>query len=74
MILFRPNTSFFSIFFKNLKIKIYKGIILQVVLYDCEAWSLTLREKRRNKITRRIFGSKKGANAEWRRLQNEDIV
>ena len=38
---------------KNLKIKIYKTIILPVVLYGCEAWSLTLREKCRvfeNKI------------------------
>jgi hypothetical protein len=30
---------------KNLKIKIYKTIILPVVLYGCEAWSLTLREE-----------------------------
>ena len=29
---------------KNLKIKIYKTIILPVVLYGCETWSLTLRE------------------------------
>ena len=46
---------------KNLKIKIYKTIILPVVLYGCEAWSLTLREERRlevfeNRILRRIFG------------------
>ena len=34
---------------KNLKIKIYKTIILSVVLYDCEAWSLTLREEHRLK-------------------------
>ena len=30
---------------KNLKIKIYKTIILPVVLYGCETWSLTLREE-----------------------------
>ena len=45
----------------NLKIKIYKTIILPVVLYGCEAWSLTLREERRltvfeNRILNRIFG------------------
>ena len=49
----------------NLKIEIYKTIILPVVLYGCEAWPSTLREERRlrafeNKILRRIFGSGKG--------------
>ena len=46
---------------KNFKIKIYKTIILPVVLYGCETWSLTLREECRlrifeNRILRRIFG------------------
>ena len=46
----------------NLKIKIYGTIILSVVLYGCETWSLTLREERRlrvfaNRVLRRIFGS-----------------
>ena len=52
---------------KNLKIKIYKTIILSVVLYGCEAWSLTLREERRlfeNRILRRIFGPNKDGNGE----------
>ena len=45
---------------KNLKIKIYRAIILPVVLYGCETWSLTLREKRKlrvfeNMVLRRIF-------------------
>ena len=49
------------VFSKNLKIKIYKTIILPVVLYGYGTWSLTLREERRlrlfeNKIPRRIFG------------------
>ena len=35
---------------KNLKIKTYKTIILPVVLYGCEAWSLTLREERRLRV------------------------
>ena len=35
---------------KNLKIKIYKTIILPVVLYGCETWSLTLREERKLKL------------------------
>jgi hypothetical protein len=49
---------------KNLKIKIYKSIILSVVLYGCETWSFTLREERRLKVfengmLRRVFGAKR---------------
>jgi len=59
---------------RNLKIKIYKTIILPVVLYDCETWSLTLREKCRlrvfeNRILRRIFGPKRG-NGESSTMRN----
>ena len=54
---------------KNLKIKIYKTIILPVVLYDCGTWCLTLREE----FLRRIFGTMKDANGEWRRLRNEEL-
>jgi hypothetical protein len=48
---------------KNVKIRIYKTIILTVVLYGCETWSLILREERRlrvfeNRVLRRIFGPK----------------
>ena len=43
---------FFSYAIQNLKIKIYRTIILPVVLYGCETWSLTLREERRL----RVFG------------------
>jgi hypothetical protein len=44
--------------------KIYKTIILPVVLYGCETWSLTLREEHRlkmleNRVLRRIFGPKR---------------
>ena len=58
---------------KKLKVKIYKTIILPVVLYAYEAWSLTLREERRVKILRRIFGPKRDSNGEWRRLHNEEL-
>jgi hypothetical protein len=49
---------------RNVKIKIYKTIILPVVLYGCETMSLTLREEHRlrvfeNRVLRRIFGSKR---------------
>jgi hypothetical protein len=45
---------------KNMKIIIYKTIMLPVVLYGCETWSLTLREERRarvfeNRMLRKIF-------------------
>ena len=50
-----------SLLSKNIKIKIYRNIILPVVVYGCETWSLTLREERRlrmfeNRVLRRIFG------------------
>ena len=53
-----------SLLSKNLKIKIYRTIILPVVLYGCETWSLTLREERRlrvfgNRGLRGIFGPKR---------------
>jgi len=49
---------------KTLKIKIYRTIILLVVLYGCETWSLTLTEERRlrvfeNRVLRRMFGPKR---------------
>ena len=49
---------------KNLNIKIYRTIILLVVLYACETWSLTLREERKlrvfeNMVLRRIFGPRR---------------
>ena len=58
--------------------KIYQTIILPVVLYGCEAWSLALREERRlrvfeNRNLRRIFGPKRNENGEWRRLHNEEL-
>jgi len=64
---------------KNLKIKIYRTIILLVVLYGCETWSLTLREEHRlrmieNKVLRRVFGPKRDeVTGEWRRLCNEEL-
>ena len=64
---------------KNLKIKLYRTIILPVVLYGCESWSLTLREERRlrvfeNGVLRRIFGPKRDeVTGEWRKLHNEEL-
>ena len=61
-----------SLLFKNLKIKIYRTIIMPVVLYGCETWLLTLKEERRmrvfeNRVLRRIFGPKRDKETrEWR--------
>ena len=58
------SSQFFS---KNFNIKIFKIIILIVVLFGCETWSLTLREERRlrvfeNRIPRPIFEQKRDEN------------
>ena len=68
---------FFLDLSKNLKIKIYKIIILPVVLYGCETCYLTLREERRlrvfeNRIPRRIFETKRDENGEWGRFHNKE--
>jgi len=73
------NLLSFSLLSKKLKIMIYRTIILPVVLYGCEAWSLTLREKSRmkvfeNRVWRRIFGSKRDeVIGERRKLHNEEL-
>ena len=59
---------------KNIKIKIYRNLILSVVLYGCETWSLTLREERKLTVLRRIFGPRRDeVTKEWRRLHNEEL-
>ena len=68
-----------SLLSKNLKIKIYRTIILSVVLYGCETWSLTLREERRlrvfeNRVLRRIlWPTMDEVTGEWRKLHNEEL-
>jgi hypothetical protein len=64
---------------KNLKMRIYKTIILLMVLYGCETWSVTLMEEHRlrmfeNKVLRRIFGPKRDEVMGGRRKQhNEEL-
>ncbi|KAJ4428685.1 hypothetical protein ANN_25678 [Periplaneta americana] len=64
---------------KNLKVRIYKTVILSVVLYGCETWTLTLREEHRlrvfeNKVLRKIFGAKRDeVTGEWRKLHNTEL-
>jgi hypothetical protein len=58
----------------KVKIRIYKTIILPVVMYGCETWSLTLREEHRLRVVRRIFGSKGDeVTGDWRKLHNEEL-
>jgi hypothetical protein len=62
-----------------LKVKIYKTIILPVVLYGCETWSLTLREEHRlrvfeNRVLRRIFGpTRDEVTGQWRKFHNGEL-
>jgi hypothetical protein len=64
---------------KCIKIKIYKTVILFVVLYGCETWSLTLREEHRlrvfeNRVLRGIFGAKKDEIIDsGGKLHNEEL-
>jgi hypothetical protein len=61
---------------KKLMIKTYKTVILPVVLYGCETWSLTLREEHRvfeNTVLRRIFGPKREEDRSWRKLHNYEL-
>jgi hypothetical protein len=58
------NLLSFHLLSKNVKIRIYKTIILPVVLYECKTWSLMLREEHRPRVfeyrlLRRIFGPKR---------------
>ena len=70
-----------SLLSKNLKIKIrvYRIIILPLVVYGCETWSLTLKGERRlrvfeNRVLRRTFGPKRDeVTGEWRKLHNEGL-
>jgi hypothetical protein len=69
-----------SLLSKSVKIKTFRSIIiLPVVLYGCETWSLTLRAECRlrvfeNKVLRRIFGPERDeVTGEWRRLYNKEL-
>ncbi|KAJ4448827.1 hypothetical protein ANN_00218 [Periplaneta americana] len=68
-----------SLLSKHLKVRIYKTVILPVLLYGCETWTLTLREEHRlrvfeNKVLRKIFGAKRDeVTGEWRKLHNTEL-
>jgi hypothetical protein len=79
LLLFSPKSFVFpSHIKKNLKIKIKETVILPVVLYGCETWSLSLREEHRlrvfeNRVLRQIFGPKREKDGSWRKLHNDEL-
>jgi hypothetical protein len=75
-----PTTNMTTV--RNLKIAsdkfTYKTVILPVVLYGCETWSLTLGEEHRlrvfeNRLLRKIFGPKREEDGSWRKLHNDEL-
>jgi hypothetical protein len=76
---FGPKSFVFRLLSRKVKVKIYKTIILPVVLYGCETWSLTLREEHRlrvfeNRVMRRIFGPRRDeVTGKWTKLHNEEL-
>ena len=79
MLLFGAESSVIQVAVQKFKNQDIITIILPVVLYGCETWSLTLREERRlrvfeNRVLRRVFGSKREeVTGEWRKLHNEEL-
>jgi hypothetical protein len=64
---------------RKLKLKLYRTVILPVILYGCESWSTTLADEHKlrvfeNKVLRKIYGPKRDEiTGEWRRLHNEEL-
>jgi hypothetical protein len=62
---------------KELKIKIYKTLILQTVCYGCESWSLALREEHGLRVSEnralKMFGPKREGDGSWRKLHDDEI-
>jgi hypothetical protein len=77
LLLFSPKSFVFPSHIKNLKIKIYKTVILPVVLYGCETWSLTFGEEHRLGVSEngvlRIFGPKREEEGSWGKLHNDEL-
>jgi hypothetical protein len=74
------NLSSLRLLSKNIKIRIYKSMILPVVLYGCEIWSLTVRQEHRlrvfeNKVLSGIFGlTRNEVMRGWRKLHNGSFI
>jgi hypothetical protein len=76
---FKRSKLWLEMLSSKLKIRIYRTIILPVVLYGCETWSLTFKEERRlrvfeNRVLRILFERKRDeVTGEWRKLHNEEL-
>ena len=79
MISFGADLLPFSLLSRNIKIKIYRTILLPLILCWCEALLPSLREERRlivleSRVLRRIFGPKRDeVTEEWKKLYNEEL-
>ena len=79
MLLFGAESSVIQVAVQKFKDQDVRTIILPVVLYGCETWSLTWREERRrrvfeNRVLRRVFVPKRDeVTGEWRKLHNEEF-
>jgi len=79
LVSFSAESFVFQLLARNIKSKMYRNVILPVVLYGCETWSFTFREGCRlrifeDRVLRRIFRPKRDeVTREWRRLQNKEL-
>jgi hypothetical protein len=78
LLFFSPESFVFQFHIKKPKIKIYKTVILQFMLYGCETWSLVLREEHRlrvfeNRVLWNIFGPEREEDGSWRKLHNNEL-
>jgi hypothetical protein len=79
LLLFCAESLSWGFLSRNLKFKLYRTVILPVLLYGCETWSLTLMEECRlwlfeNGVLRSVFGSKREeVTGKWRKLHNEEL-
>jgi hypothetical protein len=75
---FSPKSFVLKSDIKNIKIKLYKTVILPVVLYGCETWYLILGEEHRlrvfeDRVLRYKFGPKREEYGSWRQLHNDEL-
>jgi hypothetical protein len=75
----KGKSLWYSVSYKNLKIEIYRTVILLVVLYGCKAWSVshfeggTQTEASENSVLRRKFVPRRYEDRSWRRLHNDEL-
>jgi hypothetical protein len=78
LLLFSPKSFVFPSHIKKPKGENMQNSNFPVILYGCETWSLSLREKHRlrdfeNRVLRKIFGPKREEEESWRKLHNDEL-